>query len=63
MVGKPDQKIPRAPLQPISAFGEPSSRVLIDCVGSLPKSKSSNEYCSLLCPEDFPSRTYTFEKH
>ena len=38
MVGKPNQKIPRAPLQPITAFEEPFSRVLIDCVGPLPKS-------------------------
>ena len=44
MVGKPNQTIPRAPLKPISAFEEPFSRVLIDCVGPLPKSKSGNEY-------------------
>ena len=41
MVGKPNQKIP---LQPIPAFEEPFSTVLIDCVGPLPKSKSGNEY-------------------
>ena len=42
MVGKLNQTIPRAPLQPIPVFEEPFSRVLIDCVGPLPKSKSGN---------------------
>ena len=37
MIGKPYQKIPRAPLQPIPAFEESFSRVPIDCVGPLPK--------------------------
>ena len=36
MVGKPNQVIPPAPLQPIPAFEEPFSRVLVDCVGRLP---------------------------
>ena len=40
MVGQPNQKMPLAPLQPIPGFEEPFSRVLIDCVGPLPKSKS-----------------------
>ena len=40
MVGKPIQKIPRAPVQPIPAFEEPFSRVLLDCFGPLPKLKS-----------------------
>ena len=54
--GKQNQKIPRAPLQPIPAFEEPFSRFFIDCVGPLLKSKSGNEYCSLLCAllQDFP---------
>ena len=64
MVGKPNQKIPRAPLQPIPAFEEPYSRVLIDCVGPLPKSKSGNEYLlTIMCtstrtrfPEAIPLR-------
>ena len=42
VIGKPNQKIPRAPLEHIPAFEEPSSGVLIDCVGPLPK--SGNEY-------------------
>ena len=33
MVGKPNQTIPKAQLQPIPAFDEPFSRILIDCAG------------------------------
>ena len=44
VVGKPNQTIPKAPLHPIPAFEEPFSRVIIDCVGSLPKTKSGNQY-------------------
>ena len=44
MVGKPNQTIPKAQLQPIPAFDEPVSRILIDCVGPLPRTKSGNEY-------------------
>ena len=44
MVGKPNQNIPNAPLKPIPAFDEPFSRILIDCVGPLPKTKSGMEY-------------------
>ena len=31
VVGKPNQKIPKAPLKPIPAFSEPFSHLLIDC--------------------------------
>ena len=44
MVDKPDQVIPKAGLQPIPAFDEHFSRIIIDCVGPLPKTKSGNEY-------------------
>ena len=44
MVGKPNQTIPKAQLQPIPVFDEPFSRILIDCVGPLPRTKSGNEY-------------------
>ena len=37
MVGKPNQTIPKACLQPIPAFDEPFSKIIIDCVGPLPK--------------------------
>ena len=62
MIGKPNQKIPRELLQPIPPFKEPFSRVLIDCVGRLPKSKSGNEYLlTIMCtstrfPESIPLR-------
>ena len=62
MVGKPNQTIPKAPLQPIPAFDEPFSRILIDCVGPLPRTKSGNEYLlTIMCtstrfPEAIPLR-------
>ena len=37
VVGKRNQNLPKALLQPIPAFEEPFSRVIIDCVGPLPK--------------------------
>jgi hypothetical protein len=64
-VGKPNQGIPRAPLHPIPAFGEPFSRILIDCVGPLPKTKSGMEYLlTMMCastrfPEAIPMRNIT----
>ena len=33
IIGKPNQKIPAAPLRPIPAFDEPFNQVLIECVG------------------------------
>ena len=62
MVGKPNQTLPKAPLQPIPAFKEPFSRVIIDCVGPLPKTKSGNQYLlTVMCastrfPEAIPLR-------
>ena len=62
VVGKPNQTIPNAPLYPIPAFDEPFSRILIDCVGPLPKAKSGNEYLlTIMCtstrfPEAIPLR-------
>ena len=62
VVGKPNQKIPPAPLKPIPAFNEPFSRVIIDCVGPLPKNKAGNEYLlTIMCaatrfPEAIPLR-------
>ena len=44
MVGKPNQTLPKAPLQHIPVFEELFSRVIIDCVGPLPKTKSGNQY-------------------
>ncbi|KAK3106188.1 hypothetical protein FSP39_014556 [Pinctada imbricata] len=62
MVGKPNQVIPPAPLQPIPAFEEPFSRVLVDCVGPLPRTRSGNQYLlTIMCtstrfPEAIPLR-------
>ena len=62
MVGKPNQTIPKAHLEPIPAFDEPFSRIIIDCVGPLPKTKSGHEYLlTIMCastrfPEAIPLR-------
>ena len=62
VVGKPNQTIPKAPLKPIPAFEEPFSRIIIDCVGPLPKTKSGNQYLlTIMCastrfPEAIPLR-------
>ena len=68
MVGKPNQPIPAAPLQPIPVCGEPFSHVLIDCVGPLPKTKSGNQYLlTNMCqftrfPEAIPLRSIKARK-
>ena len=60
MVGKPNQVIPKELLKPIPAFEEPFDRLMIDCVGQLPKTKSGNEYLlTIMCvstrfPEAIP---------
>uniref|UniRef100_A0A3B1IW77 Gypsy retrotransposon integrase-like protein 1 n=1 Tax=Astyanax mexicanus TaxID=7994 RepID=A0A3B1IW77_ASTMX len=64
-VGKPNQKIPPAPLCPVPVMGEPFERVLVDCVGPLPKSKSGNQFLlTIMCtatrfPEAIPLRKIT----
>ena len=61
-VGKPNQVTPQVPLKPIPAFDEPFSRILIDYVGPLPKTRSGNEYLlTIMCmstrfPEAIPLR-------
>ena len=40
---KPNQVIPKARLQQVAAFDEALNRIIIDCVGPLPKTKSGNE--------------------
>ena len=50
MVGKPNQDPPEAPLKPIPIFNEPFSRVIVDCVGPLPKAKSGHQYLlTIMC--------------
>ena len=62
MVGKPNKIILKAHLQPISAFNEPFSRIIIDCVCPLPKTKSGHKYLlTIMCastrfPEVIPLR-------
>ena len=62
IAGKHQSDPPSAPLHPIPAFHEPFSRVIIDCVGPLPKTKGGNQYLlTLMCastryPEAFPLR-------
>ena len=60
MVGKPNQTIPKAQLQPIPAFDEPFSGILIDCVGPLPRTKSGNEYLlTIMCTSTrFPEAVF-----
>ncbi|XP_068203040.1 uncharacterized protein [Palaemon carinicauda] len=61
--GKPNQKIPKAPLQPIPAIGEPFEEVIIDIVGPLPRTSSGNQYILTLMdratryPEAIPLRS------
>ncbi len=62
-MGKPNQTIPKAPLHPIPAIGEPFERLVMDCVGPLPKSKHGHQYIlTIMCtatryPEAVPLRT------
>ena len=50
MAGKPHQRPPRAPLQPVPAFEEPFSTLIIDCVGPLPGTGSGKQYIlTILC--------------
>ncbi len=51
MVGKPNQAIPPAPLKPIPVIGEPFERIIIDCVGPLPKTKSGHTYLLTICAQ------------
>ena len=44
MVGKPNQTIRKAPLQSPPVIQEPFSRIIVDCVGPLPKKRSGNQY-------------------
>ncbi|XP_068211743.1 uncharacterized protein [Palaemon carinicauda] len=62
LVGKPNQIIKPAPLQPIPVLPEPFDKVILDCVGPLPKSKKQNQYTiTIMCssiryPDAYPLR-------
>ena len=48
--GKPNQVIPKAQLKPVPLVEEPFSRLIIDCVGPLPKTASGKEYLlTIMC--------------
>ncbi|KAI5627802.1 hypothetical protein C0J50_8349 [Silurus asotus] len=63
VVGKPNQVVPPAPLNPIVVSADPFERIIVDCVGPLPKTSSGNCYLlTVMCaasrfPEAFPMRT------
>ncbi len=63
IVGKPNQSISPAPLCPIPVVGEPFERVILDCVGPLPRTKSGHKFIlTMMCsntrfPEAVPLRT------
>lgn len=65
MIGKPNQQPNQAPLQPIPAFEEPFSQIILDCVGPLPRASSGCEYLlTIMCaatryPEAIPLRNIT----
>ncbi|XP_066975378.1 uncharacterized protein [Macrobrachium rosenbergii] len=54
VMGKPNQTIPKAPLNPIPAIGEPFVELVIDVVGPLPRTKSG--FTHLLTVMDRASR-------
>uniref|UniRef100_A0A8C5DT92 Gypsy retrotransposon integrase-like protein 1 n=1 Tax=Gouania willdenowi TaxID=441366 RepID=A0A8C5DT92_GOUWI len=50
LAGKPNQPVPPAPLKPIPVLGEPFERVILDCVGPLPKTKAGHQYIlTIMC--------------
>ncbi|XP_076058600.1 uncharacterized protein LOC143035618 [Oratosquilla oratoria] len=65
IVGKPNETIPPYPLQPIKVPFEPFSKLIIDIVGPLPKTKKGNQYIlTTLCPttrypDAFPLKNIT----
>ena len=65
VVGKPNQIIPPYPLQPIQVPSEPFTKIVIDVVGPLPKTKKGNQYILTILdpttryPEAFPLKNIT----
>ncbi|XP_069184486.1 uncharacterized protein [Procambarus clarkii] len=62
---KPAPAIPRAPIEPIPAFGKPFLRILVDILDSLPRTRNVHEYLlTIKCtasrfPEAVPMRKVT----
>ena len=49
--GKPNEVVPKAPLIPIVVPHEAFTKVIIDCVGPLPKTRKGNQYMvTIMCP-------------
>ena len=49
--GKPNEVLPKAPLIPIVVPHEPFTKIIIDCVGPLPKTRKGNQYMlTVMCP-------------
>ena len=65
VAGKQQCDPPKAPLKPIPAVQEPFEKLICDCVGPLPRSKSGHQYLfTILCaatrfPAAFPLRNIT----
>lgn len=65
MVGKPNESIPAAPIKPIPVFSTPFEKIVVDCVGPLPKTKKGNQFLltvmdtSTRYPEAFPLKSIT----
>lgn len=67
MVGKANPNIPKAPLQPILIAEDPFSRVIIDCLGPLPKTMKGKQYIFSMClmsrfPEAIPLRNISSKR-
>ena len=48
------RKVPPAPFIPLPVISEPFSRIVMDIIGPLPRSKSGNKYILVLC--DYATR-------
>ncbi|XP_028847201.1 uncharacterized protein LOC114796860 [Denticeps clupeoides] len=63
LAGKPNQSIPPAPLCPVPVLTEPFSKIILDCVGPLPRTKTGFKYLlTIMCsatrfPEAVPLRS------
>ncbi|XP_076069754.1 uncharacterized protein LOC143041630 [Oratosquilla oratoria] len=65
ILGKPHPSVKPFPLQPIPVIEEPFGRIVIDCVGPLPKTPRGNQFlftmidCATRYPEAIPLRRIT----
>ena len=65
VIGKPNKPLVPAPLKPIPVQTEPFEKIVLDCVGPLPKSKRGNQYLLTIMdpttryPEAIPLKNIT----